>query len=75
MAALCHMGAAVLKHVALSGRLDAVLDERSLRSRFFVRFRTQLHVAEMSYELATKVLEEAASFHSTGRALVNPSFI
>ena len=30
MAAVCHVGAAVLVHVALSGRSEPLLDERSL---------------------------------------------
>ena len=34
MAAANHVGAAVLAHVARSGRLDAALDERSLNDGF-----------------------------------------
>ena len=37
MAAACHVGAAVLLHVACSGRLDADLDERSLNQNVNIK--------------------------------------
>ena len=49
MVAACHVGAAVLVHVACSGRLDADLDERSFKTVKDIIYLRILHCIGLKF--------------------------